>query len=282
VLLNGDIIIEGTLTMMSGNLQLKNHTLDLAGIITGESNQSHITGVTGGVVRTTAYLNAPQALNPGNIGVELTSAANLGQTVITRGHLQQQLPDGGTGIQRFFVITPTNNIPLNATLRFYYLDTELAGIDENALTLWSGADVGGYWLLTGKDSSNAVSNYVVKSGLDHFNSYTLAPGTTDQMLRVSNNVITQASPTNQRKVLQSVQVYPNPLQEKFVIALVSNQEKEYVISLYNQYGQLLQCKKTLCRKGMNQISWSMNNYANGVYYLVFENKELENIKVIKQ
>jgi glutamate formiminotransferase len=66
------------------------------------------------------------------------------------------------------------------------------------------------------------------------------------------------------------------------VSLSSNQEKEYAISLYNQYGQLLASKKTLCRKGINQISWNMNNYSNGVYYLVFENKELENIKIIKQ
>ena len=147
VQLNGDIAIEGTLTMIMGNLQLNSRSIDLGstGNISGESNWSHITG-TSGSVRKTAILNAPQAVNPGNIGVALTSAANLGQTVIERGHLQQSLPGVGLGIQRYFTIMPTNNVAVNGTLRFYYLDTELAGIDENALTLWSGAEVGGYWL----------------------------------------------------------------------------------------------------------------------------------------
>jgi hypothetical protein len=292
VLLNGDIVIQGTLTMIKGNLQLNSRTVDLSstGDISGESNLSHITGISGGSVRKTAILNAPQAVNPGNIGVALTSAANLGQTVITRGHLQQQLPGVGAGIQRFFIITPTNNVQVNGTLRFYYLDTELAGIDENALNLWSGADAEeGDWLLIGKDSSDTITNKVVKYGLDHFKTFTLAPGTVSQLLRV-NNVTTKASSTDQQQELSnsfsaaqtSVRVYPNPLQEQFVIDFFSNQGKEYVISLYNQNGQLLQSKKALCGVGMNRIHWNMSDYANGVYFVVFENEGLKSIKVIKQ
>ena len=280
VLLNGDIVIEGTLTMINGNLQLNNHTLNLTseGIITGESNQSHITGVTGGVVSISAKLDAPQAVNPGNIGVNLTSTANLGETVITRGHVQQTLPNGTQGIQRYFDITPTNNTGLNATLRFFYLDTELADADESTLTLWSGDALKANWLETGKDNNDVTKNWSLISGINTFTRFTLAPAS-GKLLRVSTNT---SSTNNLDKTAIAVQVYPNPLHEQFMVSLLSNQEKEYVIGLYNQYGHLLQSKRTLCRKGMNQISWNMNHYANGVYYLVFENKELENIKVIKQ
>ena len=280
VLLNGDIVIEGTLTMIDGNLQLNNHTLNLTSecMITGESNQSHITGVTGGVVRISAKLDAPQAVNPGNIGVNLTSTANLGETVITRGHVQQTLPNGTQGIQRYFDITPTNNTGLNATLRFFYLDTELADADESTLTLWSGDALKANWLETGKDNNDVTKNWSLISGINTFTRFTLAPAS-GKLLRVNTNTSSTNSPD---KTAIAVQVYPNPLHEQFIVSLSSNQEKEYVIGLYNQYGHLLQSKRTLCRKGMNQISWNMNNYANGVYYLVFENKELENIKVIKQ
>ena len=282
VLLIDNIVIEGTLTMIKGNLQLNSSSIDLGstGNISGESNSSHITGTNGGVIRKTAILNAPQAVNPGNIGVELTSAANLGQTVIERGHLQQSLPGVGPGIQRYFIIIPTNNVAVNGTLRFYYLDSELAGINENTLALWSGIDAQeGEWILNGKDSSDTVNNIVVKYGLNNFNAFTLAPETTSQMLRVSNNVIPQPMTS---KAQTSVQVYPNPLQDQFVVALVSSEEKEYVISLYNQYGQLLQSKKPLCRKGMNPIYWNMSDYANGVYFVVFENDGLKSIKIVKQ
>ncbi len=280
VLLNGDIVIEGTLTMINGNLQLNNHTLDLTseGSITGESNQSHITGVTGGVVRKSTNLNLPIAVNPGNIGVAISSPASLGATVITRGHVQQTLSNGTQCIQRYFDITPTNSAGLNATLRFFYLDTELAGAAESTLTLWSRAASGANWLETGKDNSDVTNNWVLKSGINNSTRFTLGP-TASPLLRVNTNT---SSANSLDKTAIAVQVYPNPLHEQFIVSLSSNQEKEYVISLYNQYGQLLQSKKTLCRKGMNQISWNINNYANGVYYLVFENKELENIKVIKQ
>jgi hypothetical protein len=283
VLLINDIFIEGTLTMIKGNLRLNGAKVDLGstGNISGESNSSHITAINGGVIRKTAILKAPQAVNPGNIGVELTSAANLGQTVIERGHLQQPMPGVGLSIQRYFTIMPTNNVAVNGKLRFYYLDSELAGVNENTLALWSGIDgqEDSEWVLNGKDSSDTVNNIVVKNGLTNFNTFTLAPETTNQLLRVSNTVIPKPVASTAQT---SAQAYPNPLQEQFVIALVSNQEKEYVISLYNQYGQLLQSKKPLCRPGMNHIVWDMSHYAKGVYLVVFENDGLKSIKVIKQ
>jgi hypothetical protein len=279
VLLNGDIVIDGTLTMISGHLQLNNHTLNLTGIITGESNQSHVTGITGGVIRTSAKLAAPLAVNPGNIGVAITSAANLGATVITRGHIQQTLPNGTQAIQRYFDITPANNADLNATLRFYYLEAELANANESILSFWSRTS-GTTWQDIGKDNSDVTNNWVFKSGINTFTRFTLAPEAS-ALFRV--NVNTNTSSLNSLdKTAIAVQVYPNPLHEQFIVSLSTNQEKEYVMSLYNQYGQLLQSKSIWCRKGMNQTSWNMNNYANGVYYLVFENKELENIKIIKQ
>jgi hypothetical protein len=286
VKLNGNVYIDGTLAMINGNLQLNNYYINLLGTgnISGETSTSCIKGATGGSIHRTVVLNAPQAVNPGNIGIAITSTANLGQTVITRTHTQQQLPDGVSGIQRVFSIVPANNTSLNATLRFYYLDTELAGNNENDLMLWSRADVGNNWLPAGVEYIIPIANYLVKSGIDHFTDFTLAPGTVSELLRVNNNVTAKASATGQPNEFTqtSVRVYPNPLQEQFVVSLASSEEKEYVINLYNQYGQLLQSKKPLCRKGINQIYWNMSDYANGVYFVVFENDGLKSIKVIKQ
>jgi hypothetical protein len=290
VMLKGNITIEDTLAMIKGNLQLNNYTLNLNGYITGESDQSSVTGTGGGLVRVSVKLNAPHEINPGNIGAEISSAANLGTTVIVRRHVQQVLSKGGQSIQRYFQITPANNAQLNATLRFFYLDKELAGANESALTLWKGADLGNYWLFSGRDSIDEKANYIVKTGIDHFTRYTLGPDTaTGKLLRVAGAVISsQVSQSDSLrnfpflKPATTMQVYPNPLHEQFILALRSNSAKEYSINLYDQFGHLLQTKKVSCSSGMNQIPWSVNQYAAGIYYLVCENGGLQAIKLIKE
>ena len=289
VTLNGDITINGVLDMYYGTVQLNNHTLDLTttGSIARENSSTRITGA--GLLRKTANLNAPQDKNPGNIGVAITSAVNLGQTVITRTHVPPVLPNGITGIQRAFSIIPANNSATPLAIKFYFLPEELNGItDEKSLSVWSLSGAGNSWVDIGKESMDTTLRFVTKSGpINQFTNCTLAPAQTTQLLRVNNNVTTKASATDQlpddlSSAQTSARVYPNPVQQQFLVALVSSEEKEYVISLYNQYGQLLQSKKPLCRKGMNQIYWNMSDYANGVYFVAFENDGLKSIKIIKQ
>jgi hypothetical protein len=290
VVLSGDITIQGVLTLTQGNVELNNHTLDLitTGSITGEKLTSRITGVSGGAVRKTIYLSAPQAINPGNIGIAITSAASLGQTVITRTHVPQPMPNGATGIKRVFSITPANNTAVNGTIRFNYTDAEFSGVSESNLGFWTRANVGSNWLLMKRDSINTTSNFVIESGIENFGEYTLAPEIADEKLTSTTNTVTRVSTTtNDQKVLPyvlqtSAHIYPNPLQEQFVVEITGSHDKEFVIGLYNQYGQLLQTKKTACKAGVNRIPWNMSSYANGIYYLVFENEGMKSIKVVKQ
>src|SRR5882724_6355327 len=124
--------VSGRITMDSGNLQLNTYTLDLGatGSISGERNDARITGSNGGAIQAVALLNAPRAANPGNIGIEITSDANLGSTVITRGHLQQADARGETGIRRYFDISPSLHTDAPATLRFYYFESELGDYNK--------------------------------------------------------------------------------------------------------------------------------------------------------
>lgn len=124
VTLQKDIQVPGSITMNSGKLLLNNHTLDLgsSGSIIGESNQSYITGFTGGRVLTTKKLvSAAIGLNPGNIGVALTSSVPLGNVTIERKHIQEPLFGGLLSINRSFVITSNVTGGLDVTLRFFIL-----------------------------------------------------------------------------------------------------------------------------------------------------------------
>ena len=176
VQLNNDINLNGKLFMQSDSLFLNGHNINMAtnASIAGESSASQITSPTGGNIILSLNLNSPNAFNPGNIGIELTSAANLGSTIIKRGDKEQTTSNGGKSILRYYDIIPTNNTGLNATVKFYYNDAELNGINEPELNMFASSNGGATWILLGKDGSDISNNWVLKNGIDHFNRLTLA------------------------------------------------------------------------------------------------------------
>jgi hypothetical protein len=180
--LSKGISVSNAVLMQQGSLDLSTFDLDLgtSGSISGETPTSFINGSSGGTVLRTVNLNAPTAANPGNIGIEITSAANLGPTVIKRGH-QQQTNSSGYSINRYYDIFPTNNTGLNATVKFSYLDAELASINESELKLWTSATTGGLWTLLGADAQDASLNYVLKNGVGQLNRFTLASSVTNPL-----------------------------------------------------------------------------------------------------
>lgn len=173
-LVNG-INVTNSLLMQNNNLDLNGFDLNLLtlGTVIGENANSRVTSSAGGFLIRTASLNAPSAANPGNIGIEITSSANLGTTVIKRGH-QQQVTSSGFSINRFFDIVPANNSALNATAKMFYFDAELAGINEAELKQWASANNGASWNLLGADAQDATANFVAKNSINSFNRLTLA------------------------------------------------------------------------------------------------------------
>jgi hypothetical protein len=175
-LLLKNVSISNSLLLTTGNIDLNGFTLDLGttGSIVGESATSTVVGSLGGTVNRTVNLNAPNSFNPGNIGIEITSAANLGLTTIKRGQ-SQQVNSSGYSINRYFDIIPTNNTGLNATLKFYYQDAELAGINETELKVWSKPVASNVlWTLLGSTAQDITANWVSKTGIDSLNMFTLA------------------------------------------------------------------------------------------------------------
>ncbi len=171
VRLNYDIEVEGDLQISNGNLILNNSDIILGGNILGEAEGKQITGTTGGTIIKTVDLNMPLGENPGNIGVEITSVENMGSTTIQRRHVQLT-NNGNSSIYRHFNISPTNNAALDATLRMYYFDNELAGLTENDIDLWQYN--GATWVELLTDSRNTAENWVESSGIPFFHTLTLA------------------------------------------------------------------------------------------------------------
>lgn len=263
--LDNDVALDHTVTLDSGNLELNGHLLDLgsAGSILGERNGACITGITGGLIRRSAELNAPQDVNPGNIGVGITSPADLGLVTITRGHVAQPVNGGGSSIQRYFEIAPAVNNGLQATVRFYYLDGELAGNSKSRLTLYSASGGGTGWQAVGASGNSTDSNWVLQTHLDQLQRFTLATG-----VAAADKV--------------SVEGYPNPAHDGFELKLTSPVEKDATLGLYDATGRLLEVKRVHCIAGATLVEWGITRYASGVYYLGFQGLAAKDLKLIKQ
>lgn len=171
--LNHNITVSNLLSFSSGDsLFLNNFNIDLGstGSLSGETNAKRITGRSGGYIQSTQVLNAPSSVNPGNLGLKITSALNLGSTVIRRGHQQQS----GASVYRYFDVIPTTNTGLNASLDFYYFHSELAGLAEPNLGLFSSDNGGTHWANLGEDGIDQGADFLTVNGINILNRFTLA------------------------------------------------------------------------------------------------------------
>ena len=175
VVLQKSIDIVNSLLFTSGFLNLNGFNVDLetSGRVDGENNNNRIIGLNGGQVLLRTTLDAPLNINPGNLGIVITSNQNLGQVTIKRGHQSQVGTGLSSSILRYYEISPDNNSNLNATLRFNYFDGELNGINENTLVFFKSDNVTD-WSVQGFNLKDAASNFVEKNNLASLSRWTLS------------------------------------------------------------------------------------------------------------
>lgn len=160
----------------SGFINLGNSDIDLGttGFLDNENENSRITTNGDGQVISSSLLNAPAAINPGNLGAIITSSQNLGNVIVRRGHQSQVNASGlGSSVRRYYDIVPANNNNLDATLRLRYFDNELNSIDENLLAMFK-SDNNTSWLPQGFTTRNKSENWVEKTGIPSFSRWTLS------------------------------------------------------------------------------------------------------------
>jgi len=177
IVLERPIMVSESATFSSGFLNLNGQNLDLSttGRLENENENRRVIGPDGGQVVIHTTLNAPSSEDPGNLGAIISSAQNLGDVVIRRGH-QSQSGQGMPGsILRYYIIIPQNDANLNATLQVKYLDAELNGIDENSLTLFK-TDDGANWSNLSFSAKNPNDNFVRKDGISSLSEWTLSSG----------------------------------------------------------------------------------------------------------
>jgi len=238
--------IAGDVSFISGLFNLNNRNIFLVGTATikGETELRRVMSTSGGYIEVTATLNAPASVNPGNLGIFISTSKNLGAAIIRRGH-QSQLIGGGNNnsLFRYYDIIPANNIDLNATLRFHYFNAELNGLDENNLVLFKKVN-NVTWANQGFTARSATGNYVYKNAITNFFRWTIStpvnvPGKPSQIItenRVDpNNAIT--------KSLSSVfieNLYPTIGDMQNIYIKTGNMDIQKIhIMLFDMQGKLL-------------------------------------------
>ncbi|MBI1837724.1 MAG: hypothetical protein HYR91_10720 [Flavobacteriia bacterium] len=175
--LNHGVLVSNTLNMngATANILLNSYNIDLSstGIIIGETNSDRIYG-TSGLITTTRIVNMPSALNLAGMGISFTSSANFGSTTLSRGHSQQDV-NGYPSILRYYIISPSTNSGLDATITFDYFDNELNGLGaiESNFKLFRSTDAGISWI-DRAGNENTASNNITLSNIDAFSWWTVA------------------------------------------------------------------------------------------------------------
>jgi len=175
LVLHRSINLTQQLNFQGGLFDLNGFALNMGAnaLFQNESESSRMMGANG-YARIIANLNAPNTVNPGNLGAVITSSQNLGSTYIYRGvKSQTNGSGGGNSVLRYYDIIPANNSLLNATLRVNYFDAELNGLTENQLVMWKSDDAV-TWISLGYTTKDASLNYVEKTAIDDFSRFTLS------------------------------------------------------------------------------------------------------------
>jgi hypothetical protein len=247
---------------VSGKLDLNNQTLTLGSnaYLQDETESSRIIGPNGGEVQITKTLNAPSAVNAGNLGAVITSSVNLGTVTIKRLH--KTANESGSGkVKRFYEITPTTNSSLNATLRLHYFDAELNGVSESALTILKRTSSNASWTQLGASTRNSSSNYVEKTGVGSLFQYALAA--TAPSLTATQKTITEV----REAVSLSATLAPVPAQTFSILTISTPVSGRAEVRLIAADGKaVLQSSKEVVT-GVNTLSLDVSRLAGGTYYV---------------
>jgi hypothetical protein len=279
VQLNNDVNINGSVSFVSGLLDLGNSKAILAtsASIAGESENSRATTTGTGYLQITQVLNAPNATNPGNLGAIISSAANLGSVIVRRGHIVSSGTGLTTSTSRYFDIIPVTNSNLNATMRFTYLDAEKNGLDENAFVLYQSNNSGTSWSKLSNSVRNPASNYVERVGLSRLSRFTLGVATTARENEENSQAIT-SDQTATMNVLFNAQpkwtVGPNPNNGYFFFS-IEGIKQQTPVALFTVDGKMIGNFKV--NNGQRQ---QVSGLKNGMYIL--KATGMEAFKVVVQ
>jgi hypothetical protein len=186
-----------------------------------------------GAVEATRTVSAATLESFGGMGLELNAAGNApGQTLARRVTGVPQFGGGNSSILRYFDITPTVNTGLNATLRYFYDNTELAGQNPLTLQLWKSIDGGSTWTAQGGSVDTALHRVEV-TGVNELSRWTASDANNPL---VGGGTVTLSVPVTVNWNIVSLPV-SSPVPGDSVLQVFVNSVNPYGFRFQNGYVQ---------------------------------------------
>jgi hypothetical protein len=196
--------------------------------------------------------------NFGGIGLEvMAQSAAPGITEVLRINNIRTDVFGG---RRHFKINPANNTGLNADIKYYYADSEIAHLNEGNLVLYKSTDDGANWTKEG-GVINVNDNYVTLSGVNSFSLWSI----NDKDTPIVNIDHSDISVPAQFSLMQN---YPNPFNPTTTLEFTLSNSGRSTLKIYNALGQEM---KTLFDEeatagNVYRISFNASGLPSGIYF----------------
>ena len=175
VRLKSPISVTNAIAFHSGHLFIGNNDVQLGrtGILEGETETHRLFTTGSGEVIAARTINGGMGVNPGNLGLTISTGANLGDIIIRRGHLAQSGTGLTSSIKRYYEIsTQFTPADLTASLVLNYFDVELNGFSEESLEVYRSPDAIN-WTNLGATSQDTTLEQITINGIQSFSRFTL-------------------------------------------------------------------------------------------------------------
>ncbi|MBD3179316.1 MAG: T9SS type A sorting domain-containing protein [Candidatus Latescibacteria bacterium] len=250
--LGADVTVNGTCTASGSDIFTDAYKLTLgasANLVESDS----ITVV--GEVTTTRTVSRAVNETFGEIGLEINAACIApGVTTVTRITGSSLDIAGSSSIERYFEISPVENIGLDATVIAHYDHSELGGISETVLEAYSRYGSGGDWF-GGDAVVDEVANTVTATGLNSLGTLTVGP----------DGIVTDVQEDEGLpEVTRLVSVYPNPFNPATRIRFDLSRKGPVSIVVYDVSGRAVRTlKEGTMDVGRHELTWNGINTAGG-------------------
>lgn len=273
--------VQGKLYFTSGKLDLSTNSIGLEtnAILAGESGSSRTYSTSAsGYCSTGLSLSNPANIEPANLGMRFTASGNFGSTYMDRRHNAITLPSGNNVLKHWRVLPTNSPGGQNATLRFYYFDAELNGLNENDLTIWRSTNNGVSWVNMGFTSRNTSANYVEQTGVSSISGWwTLGapppangPGDDRSELLETNLVRTTWS------------IYPNPVVDVATVSVNSDITETAVLEVVSANGQIVMARQQDLVPGANNFPVNVQQLPSGTYFARILGSTRSPITIVKR
>lgn len=278
LVLGQDIQVNGSLTLIQGNVDLRNHSLDLSntGEIVNESNDHRVIATDGftegkglGKIYATRFIGFGENNNVAGLGIDINSSSYVGIKTIIRSHLTSNIGET-VSIARSFTLPEFGNFSENNNVTIHYFQNELNGLNENNLAIHSYVNSKlseSYPTSIDNSSKKAFPqltslNIINNNSSDGYSNFTLAYKITLNEDNKSNEFDGE-----------NFKAFYAPSSNTVNIQYVAKEPKNFTVSIYNALSVKVTSMNFVVQEGENTLRIDVSNLRKSMYFLSMSNKK---------